>query len=579
MGTISPNNSATGVAVGINIVATFSEKVTASTVNATTFKIEDNLTNPVAGLVTVAGNGLSATFNPSVGLANGTTYTVTLTSGITDLALNTLTPFTSIFTTEALAAPALAVSTSALDFGTGLINLTFDITNTGGGSLTWTISDNDSVGFLGTAPTSGSTTSETDTITVTANRSSLAAANYSATITVTSNGGTETVSVAMEVLASPVLAVSAPALDFGTGLTSLTFDITNLGGGNLTWNITDNDSVGFLGTAPTSGSTTSETDTITVTANRSSLAAANYSATITVASNGGSETVSVAMEVQAAQPAGTFHLKWGTSGSAFGQFDSPREVVVDNSGNVYVVDRSNHRIQKFDSSGNFVMGWGSEGTGPGQFFRPEHADIDFAGNIYVADKGNKRIQKFTSAGAFVTMWGTFGSGDGQFNNPQGVAVDGAGNVYVADTNNDRIQKFDSSGSFITKWVSDVAYDIAAASDGSIYVANRDDGIVQKVTSSGALVLIIGGISGADPGQFRLPSGVAVDSAGNVYVADRGNDRIQKFTSAGVFLAEWGIFGTGDGEFNTLQGVAVDGAGNVYVADTKNDRIQKFSSGE
>jgi len=117
MGTISPNNSATGVAVGINIVATFSEKVTASTVNATTFKIEDNLTNPVAGLVTVAGNGLSATFNPSVGLANGTTYTVTLTGGITDLALNTLTPFTSIFTTEALAAPALAVSTSALDFG------------------------------------------------------------------------------------------------------------------------------------------------------------------------------------------------------------------------------------------------------------------------------------------------------------------------------------------------------------------------------------------------------------------------------------------------------------------------------
>ena len=481
MGTISPNNSATGVAVGINIVATFSEKVTASTVNATTFKIEDNLTNPVAGLVTVAGNGLSATFNPSVGLANGTTYTVTLTSGITDLALNTLTPFTSIFTTEALAAPALAVSTSALDFGTGLINLTFDITNTGGGSLTWTISDNDSVGFLGTAPTSGSTTSETDTI--------------------------------------------------------------------------------------------------AVTANRSSLAAANYSATITVASNGGSETVSVAMEVQAAQPAGTFLLKWGTSGSAFGQFDSPREVVVDNSGNVYVVDRSNHRIQKFDSSGNFVMGWGSEGTGPGQFFRPEHADIDSAGNIYVADKGNNRIQKFTSAGAFVTMWGTFGSGDGQFNNPQGVAVDGAGNVYVADTNNDRIQKFDSSGSFITKWVSDVAYDIAAASDGSIYVANRDDDIVQKFTSSGALVLIIGGISGADPGQFRLPSGVAVDSAGNVYVADRGNDRIQKFTSAGVFLAEWGIFGTGDGEFNTPQGVAVDGAGNVYVADTKNDRIQKFSSGE
>ena len=188
VGTISPFNSATGVAVGTDIVATFSEKVTSSTVNGTTFKIEDDLTSPVAGVVTVAGNGLSATFNPTGDLANDTTYTVTLTSGITDLALNPLTPFTSTFTTEVLAAPDLTVSTPALDFGTGLTNLSFDITNVGGGSLTWTITDNDSVGFLGTTPISGDTTSETDAIVVTVDRSGLAAATYVATITVTSNG-------------------------------------------------------------------------------------------------------------------------------------------------------------------------------------------------------------------------------------------------------------------------------------------------------------------------------------------------------------------------------------------------------
>ena len=132
-------------------------------------------------------------------------------------------------------------------------------------------------------------------------------------------------------------------------------------------------------------------------------------------------------------------------------FSFPCGVAVDGSGNVYVADTHNHRIQKFTSSGVFLAKWGSEGSGNGQFSYPSGVAVDGSGNVYVADTINDRIQKFSSEGVFLAKWGSSGSGDGQFSGPQGVAVDGSGNVYVADTGNNRIQKFSPDGVFLAKW--------------------------------------------------------------------------------------------------------------------------------
>ena len=99
----------------------------------------------------------------------------------------------------------------------------------------------------------------------------------------------------------------------------------------------------------------------------------------------------------------------------------------------------------------FVLGWGSSGSGDGQFDGASGIAVDGSGNVYVTDWLNHRVQKFDGEGTFLTKWGTQGSGDGQFEQPQGIAVDGSGNVYVADTENDRVQKFDGEGTFLTKW--------------------------------------------------------------------------------------------------------------------------------
>lgn len=265
----------------------------------------------------------------------------------------------------------------------------------------------------------------------------------------------------------------------------------------------------------------------------------------------------------------------------------PLDVAVDSSGNVYVADAGNNRIQKFTSSGNYVTQWGSRGDGDGQFGNLEGIAVDSSGNVYVSESANSRIQKFTSSGVFITKWGSEGSGDGQFSQPAGIGVDGTGNVYVADSNNARIQVFTSSGVFVTKWGSPGSGDgqfasprtVAIGPEGSIYVSDQGNHCIQKFDANG-MFLGKWGSEGSGDGQFYYPQGVEVDSLGNVYVADTENHRIQKFTSSGTYVTQWECHGNGNGRPGIPLNVATDGSGNVYVADLESMGIEKFtSSGE
>jgi DNA-binding beta-propeller fold protein YncE len=90
----------------------------------------------------------------------------------------------------------------------------------------------------------------------------------------------------------------------------------------------------------------------------------------------------------------------GLRGSGDGQFIAARGVAADSSGNVYVVDSENHRIQKFTGDGTFLTKWGSYGDGPGQFGYPESSALDPMNNVFVADTLGHRVQKFGPALSF-----------------------------------------------------------------------------------------------------------------------------------------------------------------------------------
>jgi sugar lactone lactonase YvrE len=81
-------------------------------------------------------------------------------------------------------------------------------------------------------------------------------------------------------------------------------------------------------------------------------------------------------------------------------FYMPSDIMVDQEGNVYVLDSGNHRIQKFDPEGRFVASFGRQGQGPGEFQYPQSIDLDNEGNMYVSDSGNQKIHILKPDGTF-----------------------------------------------------------------------------------------------------------------------------------------------------------------------------------
>ena len=97
----------------------------------------------------------------------------------------------------------------------------------------------------------------------------------------------------------------------------------------------------------------------------------------------------------------------------------------------------------------------------------------------------------------------------------------------------------------------------------------------------------GGKSGREPGEFKKPSGVALDAQGAIYVADTGNGRVQIFSSSGAFTRQFpmpprrGPGSHDDAEDEGLRfgepvAVAVDAAGRIYIADRSGGRALRFS---
>src|ERR687894_2194345 len=136
---------------------------------------------------------------------------------------------------------------------------------------------------------------------------------------------------------------------------------------------------------------------------------------------------------------------WSEFGTEETNLSSSEGIAVDSSsGNVYVADTVNNRIQIFSNNGTFIAEWGRYGTGNGSLSSPRGIALDQAGNVYVADTGNNRIQVFSNNGTFISVLGRDGGANGTLRIPEGIAVDSSsGNVYVADTGNNRISVFTS----------------------------------------------------------------------------------------------------------------------------------------
>jgi RHS repeat-associated protein len=199
----------------------------------------------------------------------------------------------------------------------------------------------------------------------------------------------------------------------------------------------------------------------------------------------------------------------GLTGPGVGELDKPKGVAIDSSGNVWIADEENNRIDEFNEKGEFIAAFGFGvlngesklqtctttckiglfGTANGEFGNAAYLAFS-GGNLYVTDLEDNRVQEFNTSREYVAKFGTKGTGNGQFSEPAGIAADSSGNLYVADFANGRVEEFTTSGTYVAQF----------------------------------------GTKGTGNGQLKEPEGVAFDSSGDMYVVDDGNNRVEEWAA-------------------------------------------------
>ena len=294
-------------------------------------------------------------------------------------------------------------------------------------------------------------------------------------------------------------------------------------------------------------------------------------------------------------------------GTAANQLNEPNGVFIDANGYLYVLEYDNNRVQKFPPGSNSltngvtIAGGNGRGSAANQFSYPAGLYVDASGNLFVADAGNNRVQKFppgsTSATNGITAAGGNGTGSAanQLIGPSGVYGDAAGNIYVADYGNYRIQKFPSGSTSATNGVTAAGGNGAGTGlnqfegpmgvfvdvNDNIYVSDMYRGILKFPAGStsatfGTRVIYTGLNQSQEAG-----STIYVTNSGAMYVAGGNDERVLEYPAPGgpntMGITVAGGNGTGSGEyqFNGVGSVFLDAAGNIYVADMQNNRVQKW----
>ena len=125
----------------------------------------------------------------------------------------------------------------------------------------------------------------------------------------------------------------------------------------------------------------------------------------------------------------------GRFGPGAGEFRAPRDVVVDDLGQVFVADSHNHRIQVLDAQGRSAAA-----LGEGALNAPCALALDSSGDLHVVDAGNERVVVFDRNGVLVRVYARAGTGD--LARPRDLVIDASGTRFVVDGVGRCIQAFD-----------------------------------------------------------------------------------------------------------------------------------------
>lgn len=178
--------------------------------------------------------------------------------------------------------------------------------------------------------------------------------------------------------------------------------------------------------------------------------------------------------------------------------NSPEDVAVDGSGNVFVVDTTNNVIREIS---------------PGQVYL---TPSNFTSTATVTGGAPIIAGEVSSACTVGEACGDGGPAtSATLNAPAGVAVDSAGNVYIAGGADPRIRVVCMNCAAGTPAYSLLTAEGQLPANGNIYTVAGNGTAAYR--GDGGL---------ATSAELKTPSGAAVDSLGNLYIADSANNRIR-----------------------------------------------------
>ena len=199
------------------------------------------------------------------------------------------------------------------------------------------------------------------------------------------------------------------------------------------------------------------------------------------------------------------------------------------SEHIYVTDIGLHALFQFNKkSFQLLNRTGTEGQTDGQFNTPRGLCTDYSGEVFVADGGNNRICIISHNLKFISKLGI-----GQLHYPQDVKLTPDCQVVVLDRSPKCVHFYSRNGHLLSSCVSRVTmvynpFFLCMDLAGNIIISDYGNDSIKILWKSGHLMHTIGKI-GSGIGELWRPYGIGVSKSGVIFVvSDNANFSIQCF---------------------------------------------------
>ncbi|KAI6649395.1 PKD domain-containing protein [Oopsacas minuta] len=253
-----------------------------------------------------------------------------------------------------------------------------------------------------------------------------------------------------------------------------------------------------------------------------------------------------------------------------GELNDARSVAVHYlTGNIYIADENNNRVQIFTGKGDYLFMFSENMNNPRGICISQN-------NVFVTQHSGNCINKYDIGGKLIKNVGSRGKGKIQFNEPYGIDVsDRNSNIYVYDSNNKRVKILTEELNFhsilgegLLSYPLDVKVTrdrviVIDDSDPCMFVFNSDHVLTNRMITKGV------------GKQTNFPICFDIDREYNIIMSDYYNHCVCIFNQKGEQIHKFGKEGQGIGEFYHPYGIALDNAGHIIVVCQKDNNCLQF----